>query len=112
MLHGSVRPVIHDKETPFAFTDEFGEEMFYRAFLISRMIDFTAIGQWLAILIAGILFGLVHFAEGSLGILSNGAFGILFGWIYVRSGRNLWITIIGHGLINTLRFTLLFVGAA
>ncbi len=93
-------------------TIAFGEEMFYRAFLISRMIDFTAIGQGLAILIAGIFFGVVHFAEGSLGILSNGAFGILFGWIYVRSGRNLWITIIGHGLINTLRFTLLFVGAA
>ena len=93
-------------------TIAFGEEMYYRAFLITRMVDFTAIGRWLAILIAGVIFGVVHFAEGSLGILSNGAFGILFGWIYVRSGRNLWITIIGHGLINTLRFTLLYVGAA
>jgi hypothetical protein len=93
-------------------TIAFGEEMYYRAFLITRMIDFTSIGQGLAILIAGIIFGVVHFAEGPLGILSNGAFGILFGWIYVRSGRNLWITIIGHGLINTLRFTLLYVGAA
>ena len=93
-------------------TIAFGEELFYRAFLITRMIDFTSIVQGLAILIAGIIFGVVHFAEGPLGILSNGAFGILFGWIYVRSGRNLWITIIGHGLINTLRFTLLYVGAA
>jgi hypothetical protein len=93
-------------------TIAFGEELFYRAFLITRMIDFTSIGQGLAILIAGIIFGVVHFAEGPVGILSNGAFGVLFGWIYVRSGRNLWITIIGHGLINTLRFTLLYVGAA
>ena len=93
-------------------TIAFGEEMYYRAFLISRMGDFTAVGQGLAILIAGIIFGAVHFAEGPIGILSNGAFGILFGWIYVRSGRNLWITIIGHGLINTLRFSLLYVGGA
>ncbi len=93
-------------------TIAFGEEMFYRAFLITRMLDFTSIGQGLAILISGIIFGLIHFAEGPLGILSNGAFGLLFGWIYVRSGRNLWITIIGHGLINTLRFALLYFGAA
>lgn len=93
-------------------TIAFGEELFYRAFLITRMIDFTSIGQGLAILIGGIIFGVVHFAEGPVGILSNGAFGVMFGWIYVRSGRNQWITIIGHGLINTLRFTLLYVGAA
>jgi membrane protease YdiL (CAAX protease family) len=93
-------------------TIAFGEEMFYRAFLITRMIDFTTIGRGLAVLIAGIIFGVVHFAEGPVGILSNGAFGLLFGWIYVRSGRNLWITIIGHGLINSLRFTLLYAGAA
>ena len=46
-----------------------------------------------------------------MGILSNGAIGGLFGWIYLRSGRNLWITVIGHGLINTFRFTLLYLGA-
>jgi CAAX protease family protein len=93
-------------------TIAFGEEMFYRAFLISRVNDLTTLGKGQTILIAGSVFGVVHFAEGPLGILSNGAFGILFGWIYVRSGRNLWITIIGHGLINTLRFMLLYVGAA
>lgn len=92
-------------------TIAFGEELFYRAFLITRLIDHTVIGQGFAIVISGTVFGVAHFAEGPLGILSNGAFGVLFGWIYVRSGRNLWITIIGHGLINTLRFTLLYVGA-
>ena len=88
----------------------FGEELFYRAFLISRLMDLTAIGQGWSILISGIIFGAVHFAEGPVGIISNGAFGALFGWIYVRSGRNLWITIIGHGLLNTLRFAMLYSG--
>jgi membrane protease YdiL (CAAX protease family) len=93
-------------------TIAFGEELYYRAFLISRLTDHSPIGQGWAIMIAGAIFGAAHFAEGPLGILSNGAFGVLFGWIYVRCGRNLWITIIGHGLINTLRFTMLYLGAA
>lgn len=93
-------------------TIAFGEELFYRAFLITRLMDHTNIGKGLAILTSGSIFGAVHFAEGFVGILSNGAFGILFGWIYVRSGRNLWITIIAHALINTLRFVLLYTGAA
>jgi hypothetical protein len=92
-------------------TIAFGEELFYRAFLITRLVDHTAMGKAAAILIGGVVFGLVHFAEGPVGILSNGAFGLLFGWIYLRSGRNLWVTIVGHGLINTLRFALLFTGA-
>ena len=93
-------------------TIAFGEELFYRAFLITRMLNYTNIGRGLSILIAGVIFGAVHFAEGPVGILSNGAFGILFGWIFVLSVRNLWITIIAHALINTLRFTLLYLGAA
>ena len=93
-------------------TIAFGEELFYRAFLISRLMDHAQTGKWIAILISGFLFGIVHFAEGPIGILSNGAFGILFAWIYVRSNRNLWITLIAHGLLNTLRFILLYAGLA
>ena len=37
--------------------------------------------------------------------------GVLFGAVYLTSGRNLWVTIAAHGLLNTVRFTLLFVGA-
>lgn len=91
-------------------TIAFGEELFFRAFLITRMLDTTSIKRWQAILIAGVIFGLVHFAEGPIGILANASFGIFFGWIFVRSSRNLWITIIAHGILNTMRFTILFYG--
>ncbi len=93
-------------------TIAFGEELFYRAFLITRMIDHGAIGRQWAIVISGSIFGAAHVAEGPVGIISNAAMGMLFGWIYLRSARNLWITIVGHGLINTLRFALLYAGAA
>jgi membrane protease YdiL (CAAX protease family) len=93
-------------------TIAFGEELFYRAFIVSRLMDHASMGKWGAILISGTLFGIAHFAEGPIGILSNGAFGILFAWIYMRSDRNLWITLIAHGLLNTLRFILLYAGLA
>ncbi|MGD9487186.1 MAG: CPBP family intramembrane glutamic endopeptidase [Calditrichaceae bacterium] len=93
-------------------TIAFGEELFFRAFLISRMVDFTRIDKGYVIWIAGAVFGAAHFAEGPVGVLANASFGVFFGWIYLRSARNLWITIIGHGLLNTLRFSLLFAGAA
>ncbi|MGB3828081.1 MAG: type II CAAX endopeptidase family protein [Ornithinimicrobium sp.] len=92
-------------------TIAFGEELFYRAFLITRMVDHTHIGPGSSILIAGAVFGVVHFAEGPIGVLANASFGIFYGWLFLRSRRNLWITILGHGLINTLRFALLFAGA-
>ncbi len=92
-------------------TIAFGEELFYRAFLISRLVDHAGISNKRAIIISAGIFALAHFAEGPIGIISNGSFALLFGWVYVRSGRNLWITLIGHGLINTLRFTLLYFGA-
>jgi hypothetical protein len=93
----------------------FGEEMIYRAYIINRLGDVFGhekVGLVLAVITSGVIFGLAHFAEGPVGLLTNGAFGLLFGWIYLKSGRNLWITIIAHGLLNTLRFVLVFAGAA
>jgi membrane protease YdiL (CAAX protease family) len=96
-------------------TIAFGEEMVYRAFFTTRLIEifpFGKFGNALAAFGSSLLFGLAHYPdEGAIGILSNGAFGLLFAWIYLRSGRNLWITIIAHALLNTIRFTLLFTGA-
>lgn len=94
-------------------TIAFGEEMFYRAFLVTRLnLVFSSIkfSRALAIVVGGVVFGLAHFAEGPAGIASNGAFGILFSWIYLRSKQNLWITIIAHGLLNSIRFVAVFYG--
>ena len=57
------------------------------------------------------LFSLAHFAEGPMGLVTNGVFGLVLGASYLLSGRNLWVTIIAHGLANTLRFVLLYLGA-
>jgi membrane protease YdiL (CAAX protease family) len=96
-------------------TIAFGEEMFYRAFLITQLGDIfqkSKMGTALALLVSSVNFGLVHFVEGPLGVANTFFMGLILGAIYLRTGRNLWITIIAHGLANSIRFYFLFIGAA
>ena len=96
-------------------TIAFGEEMFYRAFLITQLGDVfpqSKMGTVLVLVGSSVIFGLVHWVEGPLGIINTFAMGLLLGGIYLRTGRNLWITIIAHGLANSIRFYFLFIGAA
>lgn len=95
-------------------TIAFGEEMFYRAFLITKLQEIFASSKFAtALAVAGstVLFGAAHFAEGPLGFFSNGAFGLVQALIYIRTGKNLWVTIIAHAVLNTIRFILIFYGA-
>ena len=94
-------------------TIAFGEEMMYRAFLMDRLgsVFQNSKLRWpLALLGSSLIFGCVHLVEGPLGVINTFAMGLLLGAVYLRSGRNLWVTIIAHGSLNTLRFVLLFVG--
>ena len=96
-------------------TIAFGEEMFYRAFLITQLGDIfpqSKMGKVLALVGSSFIFGLVHWVEGPLGVANTFFMGLILGAVYLRSGRNLWITIIAHGLANSIRFYFLFIGAA
>jgi len=93
----------------------FGEEMMYRAFLINQLgvlFQSERLRWVLSLIFSSVIFGIVHFYQGPLGILNTFIIGLLFGVIYLRSGRNLWVTIIAHGLVNTLAFVLVFYGVA
>lgn len=96
-------------------TIAFGEEMMYRAFLINQLGEVFQSSKlrWaLALIVSSVFFGIVHFYQGPLGIMLTGLTGFVFGVIYLRSRRNLWVTIIAHGLVNTLSFVLIFYGVA
>jgi len=96
-------------------TIAFGEEMFYRAFLINQLqilFSGSKLGTALVLIISATIFGFVHWVEGPLGIMNTFAMGLILGTGYLLSGRNLWITIIAHGLANSIRFLFLFLGVA
>jgi membrane protease YdiL (CAAX protease family) len=58
----------------------------------------------------GLLFGLGHSYLGITGVVDNILWGILYGVLYLASGRNLWLPIIAHGIEDTTSFILLFLG--
>jgi len=93
----------------------FGEEMIFRAFLTNGLAALFPgrKAQWtLALIGSSIIFGLAHFSWGLAGVLETTVLGLVFGSAYLLSGRNLWVTIIAHGLANTLGFILIFSGMA
>jgi membrane protease YdiL (CAAX protease family) len=96
-------------------TIAFGEEMLFRAFLIDRLADlFRHVkAKWaLAVIGSSAAFGLIHYDWGLAGIVETTLMGLFIGFAFLRTGRNLWVTIIAHGLLNTLKFILVFSGAA
>jgi membrane protease YdiL (CAAX protease family) len=89
--------------------------MIFRAFLTNGLAALFPgrKGQWaLALIGSSIIFGLAHYSWGLAGVLETTLLGLVFGSAYLLSGRNLWVTIIAHGLANTLGFILIFSGMA
>jgi len=78
------------------------EELFFRGFLF-RVLRMR-MGFWLAAIIDGLLFGLVHASSTSLEALPILAFlGLVFCYVYERTGT-LFATIGMHALNNTISY--------
>lgn len=92
----------------------FGEEMFFRGFLITqaqKMFGNTWWGAVLAVVLAASVFGYGHFYyQGLRGLIVTGAIGLVFGALFLVFRRNLWPIIIFHGLIDTAGFVALYLG--
>ena len=93
----------------------FGEEISYRRYLLGRAADVgnrTQPAYWIALLVASVLFGFGHYYQGPAGIFTTACDGFVIGAAYLLSGRNLWVAVLTHGLVDTTGITLLFFGLA
>ena len=92
----------------------FGEEMFFRGFLITRLktvLSDIYLSSAISVLLAALLFGYVHFYyQGLAGFVNAGVIGVIFGTYFLLYKRNLWPLVIAHGFINSLGFTSEFMG--
>ena len=82
----------------------FGEEVLYRGWLTDRLERLPGLSGklWPVILIQAVLFGLPHAYQGLGGMIVTGLVGVLFGWIRLRQGGNLWAVILAHAAVDTV----------
>ena len=93
----------------------FGEEIAYRGYLLGRAADLggRSPAAYLAgVVLVSILFGYGHFYKGPSGIVDSGVAGLILGVAFLVSGRNLWVCILAHGLIDTFGVVAIYCGWA
>lgn len=86
----------------------FAEEFVYRGLALGILIRWCGWPIWLACIWPAVFFGITHFGQGQdwgsiAGIVAiTGLGGLLFGWLFVRWGFNLWPAILLHVGLNSL----------
>ena len=90
----------------------FGEEIAYRGYLLNRTAHAggaSSAAFWVAVIVSSVLFGYGHYYKGPAGMVDSGMAGVILGSAYLLSGRNLWVTILAHGFIDTFALTLAYL---
>lgn len=91
----------------------FGEEMVYRGYLMNRvagLLNGTRRAWIISLIAVHVAFGLAHIYQGATGVIDEGLMGLLLGVIYLRTGRNLSVPIVAHGVADCTDFILMFLG--
>lgn len=90
-----------------------GEEMLFRGFLLDAARRVFGAGRWsllAAVLLQAVLFGSLHIYQGLSGAEVATAGGVVLGLVWWGSGRNLWASIVIHGCMDSLAFTVIYLG--
>ncbi|MEE2526461.1 CPBP family intramembrane glutamic endopeptidase [Hyphobacterium sp. HN65] len=91
----------------------FGEEIFFRSYLIRRVEALLPGVKWaaaLAVIIAATGFGIAHmYYQGVRGLVVTGVIGLALGTLYLVYKRNLWPLVLAHGAVDTLAFTAMYL---
>jgi uncharacterized protein len=85
-----------------AFANGWAEEMIVVGFLFTRLRQLR-MSVVAAVILTSLLRGLYHLYQGFGAGLGNVAMGLVFGYVYVRTGR-LWPLIVAHALIDAVAF--------
>ncbi len=85
-----------------AFANGWAEEVVVVGFLVTRLRQLR-MSPVAAVIASSVLRGVYHLYQGFGAGLGNLAMGLVFGYVYVRTGR-LWPLIVAHGLIDAVAF--------
>ena len=90
----------------------FGEEFLYRGYMckgLAHIFGNTRLAWAAAIIISSAVFGFAHLYQGISGVITTGFVAIIFGVIFYRNQKNLWVGILTHGIYNVFGITLIFL---
>jgi membrane protease YdiL (CAAX protease family) len=100
--------------TPGAMiTGGFMEEFLYRGLMIDRLGRIFGGGKralWLAAILNGVPFGLIHFEWGIGGILMTAVMGLVMGLMFLATRRNLWPLVLAHATLDFLLLLQVYLG--
>ncbi|KUH66454.1 CAAX protease [Mycolicibacterium novocastrense] len=85
-----------------ALANGWAEEVIVVGYLITRLRQLS-VSPATAVVVTSVLRGLYHLYQGFGAGLGNLAMGVVFGYVYLRTGR-LWPLIIAHALIDAVAF--------
>lgn len=89
----------------FVWIESFLEELQDRGFSLNRfesLFSKVPLSTILAVLFQAAIFGFRHSYDLSPRSITAGLIGLVFGTVYVLTGRNLWPLIIAHIILNTM----------
>lgn len=89
----------------FVWIESFLEELQDRGFSLNRfesLFKKIPLSTVLAVLAQAAIFGFRHSYDFSPRSMTTGLIGLVFGTIYVLTGRNLWPLIIAHIILNSI----------
>ena len=92
----------------------FGEEVIYRAFLINRIQELglkTKKATTIAIVLSSIIFGLVHYEWGAMGMVQTGFMGLALGICFIKLKKRLWILILAHAYMDTILMVQMYMAS-
>ncbi|MTI40895.1 CPBP family intramembrane glutamic endopeptidase [Fulvivirga lutimaris] len=90
----------------------FGEEFFYRGFIMKRLSQILGdtTKTWrIGALISAVFFGLAHMYQGPSGMITTGMIGFILGLIFMKE-RTLIVPILVHGIYDMIGITLIYLG--
>jgi membrane protease YdiL (CAAX protease family) len=92
----------------------FGEELAFRGYFLNRSLDLfgnQVRGMLAAVFVNAAVFGILHSSQGLDGVLNTAIDAAIFCGVYLVGQRHLWLTVVMHGMGNTLGLIAMYLGA-
>lgn len=82
------------------------EELTFRGYIQQGLQN--SLGKPAGLLVAALLFGLIHSLNSPYSVLPVFAVGLVLGYVWQRTGGNTTATALMHGMYNTIQFILIY----